>query len=78
MLNTSISHLQHKDPIIRMNSLKLLGTLMAEFGDILFSDDSVIVLRIQSQLTSLSNLDSSHEVRTLAEKFLQILHQKAY
>lgn len=76
MLSISISLLQHKDSTIRMNSLKLLGSLMAEVGDHVFSNDSALIIRVQSQLASLSNIDPSIEVRTLAEKFLHILNEK--
>lgn len=60
------------DSQVRLNGLKLLGALMTNLHD-LFEDTSLLI-KMQSSLEGLSNLDSSPETRALAEKYLSLLN----
>jgi len=58
---------------IRLNGLKLLGALMSAVED-LFVNSPSILMRVQTALQSIANIDSSTEARTLAEQYLVIFN----
>jgi len=70
LLSLSVDAVGHADHAIKMNGLKLLGSVLSGMGETSNPIEETTLVQLVQLLQSVANIDPTPEARQLAEKYL--------